>query len=66
MIIYENVYLSHTYDMDRRKIIYDMKLSNFLNDSQIWFKLCEMTCEITTSFMKIKNHFNHFRMYLHF
>ncbi len=36
------------------------KLSKFSNGSQIWFKLCEMTCEITTIFfMKIQNNFNH-------
>ncbi len=38
-----------------------MKISNFSNGSQIWFKLCEMTCEITIiNFMKVKNQFNHF------
>ncbi len=38
-----------------------LKLSKFSNGSQIWFKLCEMTCEITTiNFMKAKNHLNHF------
>jgi hypothetical protein len=37
------------------------KLSNFSSGSQIWFKLCEMTCEITIiNFKKVKNHFNHF------
>ncbi len=37
------------------------KLSNFSNGSQSCFKLCEMTCEITTiNFMEAKNHFNHF------
>jgi hypothetical protein len=38
-----------------------MKISNFSNGLQIWFKLCDMTCEKTTiNFMKVKNHFNHF------
>jgi hypothetical protein len=37
------------------------KLSNFSNGSEIWFKSCGMTCEITiTNVMKVKNHFNHF------
>jgi hypothetical protein len=39
-----------------------MKIAKVSNGSQIWFKLCEMTCEITTiNFMKVKKfHFNHF------
>ncbi len=38
-----------------------MKLSKFSNGSHIWFKLCEMTCEIIIiNFMRAKNHFNHF------
>ncbi len=38
-----------------------MKIIKISNGSQIWFKLCEMICEITIiNFMKIKNNFNHF------
>jgi hypothetical protein len=54
--------LPRIYDQHCRKNPFmTWKLLNFSNGSQIWFKLCEMTCEITTvNFMKIKNHSNHF------
>ncbi len=62
MTIYENVNLPHTYDQTCKKDPFmTKKLSNFSNGSQSCFKLCEMTCEITTiNFMEAKNHFNHF------
>ncbi len=58
----ENVNLPHTYDHDHKNNSFiTWKLSNFSNGSQIWFKSCEMTCEIIImNFMKVKNHFNHF------
>ncbi len=62
VITYENVNLSHIHGQTRKTNPFmTRKLSNFSNGSQIWFKLCGMTCEITTiNFMKAKNHFNHF------
>jgi hypothetical protein len=37
-----------------------MKIIQKKDGSQIWFKLCEITCEITTiNFINVKNHFNH-------
>jgi hypothetical protein len=62
VIIYENVNLPHIRGRTCKKNPFmTRKLSNFSNGSQIWFKLCEMICEITTiNFMKAKNHFNHF------
>jgi hypothetical protein len=45
------LYLQHTYDQCLGKTpLVKRKLSNFSHGSQIWFKLCVITCEIDDEF----------------